>query len=128
MLARLQFRPVTDASRRTSADDDALVERLRALAWGAESAGVTRGCLPDQPFSPVTKAEVEQVERELGYELPLLLRRVYTEVGDGGFGPEGGLASLTPRRIPQWHRPDWPLATSPHTHIRSGGRRRPGSS
>ncbi|MFD0263895.1 SMI1/KNR4 family protein [Kitasatospora indigofera] len=106
---------MTDASRRTSADDDALLERLRALARSAEGTDATRGHLPDQPFPPVTKTEVEQVERELGYGLPLLLRRVYTEVGDGGFGPENGLASLMPRRIPEWYQPDWPCATSPDT-------------
>lgn len=84
MGAGLHFRPVTDASRRTSADDDALLERLRALAWDAESAGVTGGWLPGQPFPPITRIEVEQVERQLGYELPPLLRRIYTEIGDGG--------------------------------------------
>ncbi|MFJ5928041.1 SMI1/KNR4 family protein [Kitasatospora sp. NPDC092948] len=112
---------MTDPSRRTSADDDALLERLRALAWGAKGAGITRGSLPDQPFPPITTAEVEQVERELGYELPLLLRRIYTEIGDGGFGPEGGLASLTPRRVPERYQPGWPLATSPRTRYPEWG-------
>nr|BFD96370.1 hypothetical protein KitaXyl93_77300 [Kitasatospora sp. Xyl93] len=73
-------------------------------------------------FPPLTNAEVEQVERQLGYQLPPLLRRIYTEIGDGGFGPEGGLASLTPRHIPYWHRPDWPCATSLHTRGPKYGR------
>lgn len=117
VLTRLQFRPVTDASRRTSADDDALLEKLRALAWGAEGVGITNGCQPNQPFPPITKTEVEQVERELGHELPLLLRRLYTEVGDGGFGPEDGLASLTPHQAPGWPEPGRPLATSRRTRF-----------
>lgn len=54
-------------------------------------------------------------ERQIGYRLTELLRRVYTEVGDGGFGPESGLASLTPRRVPLWPEPDWPCATTLHS-------------
>ena len=40
---------------------------------------------------PVSAAELVKVERELGYALPPLLRRVYTEIGDGWFGPGCGL-------------------------------------
>jgi len=105
---------VTDATDRTSADDDVLLERLHALAWGADGASASPGRLPEKPFPPLTPAEVEGAEHELGYRLPPLLRRVYTEIGDGGFGPEGGLASLTPRRIPHWYIPDWPCATTIH--------------
>ncbi|MEU9699545.1 hypothetical protein [Streptomyces sp. NPDC047981] len=106
---------MTDAAHRTAADDDALLERLHALAWGSASVPTSPGLLPDQPFPPLTKAEVDVAERSLGYPLPGLLRRIYTEVGDGGFGPEGGLASLTPRRVPHWHLPDWHCATTLHT-------------
>ncbi|MFC8721390.1 SMI1/KNR4 family protein [Kitasatospora sp. NPDC057198] len=107
-----------DASRRTSADDDALVKRLHALARGVEQgAGPSPGFLPERPLPPITTSEVEQVEQETGYELPLLLRRLCTEVGDGGFGPEGGLASLTPRQVPGWPEPNWPLATFRHARL-----------
>ncbi|UDM03299.1 SMI1/KNR4 family protein [Streptomyces longhuiensis] len=105
---------MTDAAHRTAADDDALLERLHVLAWGAEGVIPSPGCLPDQPFPPLAMAEVERAERKLGYRLPQLLRRIYTEIGDGGFGPEGGLASLTPRRVPHWYEPDWPCATTIH--------------
>ncbi|MFF9041757.1 hypothetical protein ACF090_40540 [Streptomyces sp. NPDC014892] len=103
-----------DAAHRTAADDDALLERLHALAWGAAEVPPSPGCLPDQPFPPLTMLDVERAEGKLGYRLPTLLRRIYTEIGDGGFGPEGGLASLTPRRIPHWHVPDWSCATTIH--------------
>ncbi|KAB2361782.1 SMI1/KNR4 family protein [Actinomadura montaniterrae] len=105
---------MTDAPRRTASDDDLLLERLHSLAWGARGSIPARGCLPDKPFPPLTIAEVERAEKKLGYRLPQLLRRIYTEIGDGGFGPEGGLASLTPRRIPDWDVPDWPCATTIH--------------
>ncbi|MGW1534510.1 SMI1/KNR4 family protein [Streptomyces aureus] len=105
---------MTDAAHRTPADDDALLERLHALAWGKESMPPSPGLLLDQPFPPLTNTEVDIAERSLGYCLPELLRRIYTEVADGGFGPEGGLASLTPRRVPHWHVPDWHCATTIH--------------
>ncbi|MFE5480961.1 SMI1/KNR4 family protein [Streptomyces sp. NPDC056527] len=105
---------MTDAAHRTAADDDALLARLHALAWDAEGVAPSPGCLPDQPFPPLTTTEVELAEHSIGYRLPGLLRRIYTEISDGGFGPEGGLASLTPRRVPHWHVPDWPCATTIH--------------
>lgn len=36
-------------------------------------------------FPPVTVTEVENVERTIGRRLPELLRRIYTEVANGGF-------------------------------------------
>ena len=39
---------------------------------------------------PISAAALAKVEQELGYSLPPLLRRVYTEIGDGWFGPGCG--------------------------------------
>jgi hypothetical protein len=36
---------------------------------------------------PVTKEQVEAVEQKLGFSLPPLLKRIYTEVANGGIGP-----------------------------------------
>ncbi|XVV09229.1 hypothetical protein ACQP2X_30840 [Actinoplanes sp. CA-131856] len=36
---------------------------------------------------PATPANVEDAERQVGWPWPELLRRLYTEVADGGFGP-----------------------------------------
>jgi hypothetical protein len=129
------------------ADDDALIEKLRARAWdpglrfdvasvptdwmterygteyraqicanvvscssngtiqlksqtkevAAYYADAPRGPL----FPPATLTELERAERRIGRQIPELLRRVYTEVANGGFGPGGGLASLTEgHRVP----------------------------
>lgn len=43
---------------------------------------------------PATLKTLERVERQLGHTLPELLRRIYLEVGDGGFGPGYGLLRL----------------------------------
>ena len=40
---------------------------------------------------PATDAAVDQAEARLGAPLPALLRRLYLEVADGGFGPHAGL-------------------------------------
>lgn len=52
-----------------------LVERLRAKAREAGAPG------------PVGLDAVRAAERELGFALPPLLRTVYSEISDGGFGP-----------------------------------------
>jgi hypothetical protein len=44
--------------------------------------------------SPAEPAAVEKAEAALGFALPQVLRRVYLEVADGGFGPGGGLLNL----------------------------------
>ncbi|MDH6136046.1 hypothetical protein P3T37_005465 [Kitasatospora sp. MAA4] len=38
--------------------------------------------------APVSVVEIAAVEAELGFALPVLLRRLYGEVANGGFGPE----------------------------------------
>jgi hypothetical protein len=62
-------------------------EHLRARA-----AGLLEKLPP--PTAPASRAAVEQTERHLGYPLPRLLRRLYLEVGNGGFGPGYGLIGL----------------------------------
>jgi hypothetical protein len=44
---------------------------------------------------PVTLEQVAEAEQRLGFSLPTLLRQMYLEVGNGGFGPGYGLFSLT---------------------------------
>ncbi len=83
---------------------DVLIERLKALAGDPERATdqghdvnvtdvhgnpmryVARPVLPVEAF--------DAAERAFGRPLPTLLRRLYTEVGDGGFGPGYGLHPL----------------------------------
>lgn len=48
----------------------------------------------EPPRPPLSPSDVDEAERRMGVALPPLLRRVYTEVGDGGFGPEFGLPRL----------------------------------
>jgi hypothetical protein len=45
-------------------------------------------------FPPARSKLVESTEKKLGFRLPQLLRRIYTEVGNGGFGPFYGFIGL----------------------------------
>src|SRR6476661_2187908 len=50
---------------------------------------------PDAPeYPPVTAAEIRKAEGRLGFRLPELLKALYTEVANGGFGPYDGIIGL----------------------------------
>ncbi|MGW7427610.1 hypothetical protein ACWGJB_48065 [Streptomyces sp. NPDC054813] len=72
-------------------------------------------------FPPISLPEVEKAERRIGRRLPELLRRLYTEVANGGFGPDGGLASLTDGNRAPGHLRDWPCTASVHERNLSEG-------
>jgi hypothetical protein len=44
---------------------------------------------------PVTASALADAQAQLGFDLPDLLRRLYLEVGNGGFGPVFGLIPLS---------------------------------
>jgi hypothetical protein len=46
------------------------------------------------PLTPASPDAVEEAEGLLGHRLPLLLRRLYLEVGNGGFGPGYGILGV----------------------------------
>src|SRR5262245_41797485 len=68
-----------------------MYERGSAEFLDARAAGLIQR-LP--PLIPVRREAVEAAEREFGYPFPALLRRLYLEVGNGGFGPGYGLFRL----------------------------------
>lgn len=70
--------------------EDELVERLKAKITGSLSS-TSHAPLPP----PVTREELDEAERSLGFALPPLVRRIYGDVSDGGFGPGYGLLRLT---------------------------------
>ncbi|MFJ5117324.1 SMI1/KNR4 family protein [Kitasatospora sp. NPDC088548] len=65
--------------------EDALVERVRVRA--AEDG--------EELGAGVGSAEVAGVEAVVGFTLPPLLLRLYREVGNGGFGPDGAMLPLS---------------------------------
>jgi hypothetical protein len=73
-------------------------ERDELCFWTRGGSPEAVRLLADDPrgplFPPLSAARFAAVEERLGRALPDLLRRVYTEVGDGGFGPEYGIFPL----------------------------------
>jgi len=103
LIARLRER-VADPTRRTDAP--------QSIAFGGPGGTLTTqfntlgGLLMGRPGStqnptvpealpaPASEAALQAAEARLGTPLPALLRRLYAEIANGGFGPGGGLLSI----------------------------------
>ncbi len=67
-----------------------LIQRLKER--NADRKRATDGHLhPPKPVRPVPPKDLRAAERIIGFQLPELLRTIYLEVGNGGFGPEYGI-------------------------------------
>ncbi|MCC2671245.1 MAG: hypothetical protein K0Q72_3716 [Armatimonadetes bacterium] len=75
---------------------DELVERIRVRVADPLRAIDSAAWVRPMPMvaPPATLADVDAAEAALGFPLPPLLRRLYTEVGNGGWGPDYGLDSI----------------------------------
>lgn len=89
-------------------------------------------------FTPLSHEQILEIETALGFSLPILLKRVYTEIANGGFGPsygllglkggmlnEAGMDALTLYRSFRESRPDdphwiWPEKLLPLGHLGCG--------
>ncbi len=60
---------------------------------GTEVPGARDSVVAELPDA-ASPAALEAAERELAFPIPTDLRRVWTEVANGGFGPGGGLLSV----------------------------------
>ncbi len=75
-------------------DDDDLIQRLIRIASDPVTATATARRSRGAALRPLTQFDVSDAESALGFALPPLLVRLYTEVGNGGFGPGDGLLPL----------------------------------
>ncbi len=65
---------------------------LRLAARNADrSAATDNGGHSKKRVPCVTASGLDAVEKSLGFPLPALIRSLYSEVGNGGFGPEYGI-------------------------------------
>jgi hypothetical protein len=55
-----------------------------------------------RPHPPITERAVTERAAQYGVQLPVLLRRIYTEVANGGIGPGWGLLGLDEPDEPIW--------------------------
>ncbi|MFO0959694.1 MAG: SMI1/KNR4 family protein [Isosphaeraceae bacterium] len=75
---------------------DDLIERIRERVADPLRAVEAAAWVRPMPTiaAPATPGEVDAAEAALGFAIPPLLRRLYTEVGNGGFGPVHGLEGV----------------------------------
>lgn len=67
-----------------------LPERRTSLVLKQEEDGQE----PPFAFPPATEQQIEQTEQQLGFPLPPLLRLLYTQIANGGFGPGFGILGV----------------------------------
>lgn len=75
---------------------DELIARIKSrIADPLRAVDAATWVSPLPTVAPLaTAAEVDAAEVALGFALPVLLRRLYMEVGNGGFGPKYGLEGV----------------------------------
>jgi hypothetical protein len=74
--------------------DDEIVQCLCTLSHTPRREFKLAGAPP--PWTPpATIEQLAQTESDLGFALPQLLKRMYLEVANGGFGPAYGFMSVT---------------------------------
>ena len=67
----------------------------RLEAGAPEAVEYFKDAPHEPPYPPVSVPELFAAERRMGRRLPDLLRRIYTEVANGGFGPAYGILGIT---------------------------------
>lgn len=75
---------------------DALIARIKERVADPQRAvdAATWVCPMPTVAPPASPAAVDAAEAALGFAIPQLLRRLYIEVGNGGFGPNYGLEDV----------------------------------
>lgn len=100
-----------------------LIEQIRNRASSKNTIhDMVKGLTPEPKIAPVISlSELQDLETELGFKFPPLLIRIYTEIGNGGFGPGYGLYSISEAKQlyldfmadpeNEWEKGTWPLCT-----------------
>ena len=77
---------------------DSLIDRLVQSVAARARIAATRTDATDvvipENGPPASREQIERCEAALGFPLPELLRRLYAEIGNGGFGPGYGLLPI----------------------------------
>lgn len=82
----------------TNSVDEILAHIRQRVARGEpiEGHGGVQGTHGILLPGPASAAALDSAERSLGLRLPVLLRRLYAEIANGGFGPGYGLLGVPP--------------------------------
>jgi len=87
--------------------EELLVERIRERVGDpirfVDLPETTNKAFVHKVPPPVSLDELELAEQKLGFQLPSLLRALYSQVGNGGFGPGYGLIGLNSMGAKNFH-------------------------
>jgi len=73
---------------------DALLSRLRERISREQYLTDLGDITLTTAYPPVSARDITEAERQLGFPLPSLLRRIYCEIANGGIGPGYGLLGI----------------------------------
>lgn len=142
LLERIRVRLRDDWRRTGDGDYTRMPKELRRTLPGPDGGGLgglllqavlshePEAAEPLKPVEPLDEAPVIKAEKALGFALPAQLRQLYLEVGDGGFGPYGGIRRLANwaadytklrKELPIERGRDWPEGLLPIVYV--NGRR-----
>lgn len=80
---------------RLSADDHALIDRIKAkVTSGAITTMQAKFGMGARMSTPPPLAEIKWAEDQIGFRLPPLIREIWLQVGNGGFGPGYGITGV----------------------------------
>ena len=69
------------------------MQTLTGRAFSEHPIDMTRWA-KTKSYPPASNAQIEAAEAQVGWRLPALLRNIYMQVGNGGFGPGYGLLGV----------------------------------
>lgn len=73
---------------------DILIKRLQERLRDHARVTDTTDVIKPRIYIPASSAVLDSAESRLAFKLPALLRRIYMEVANGGFGPSYGLLGI----------------------------------
>src|SRR6476660_8954818 len=76
----------------------AIRDRIQNPTRATEGADL----IPPKIYPPTTDTQLDAAEQTLHLTLPPFLRRLYTEIGNGGFGPGYGLIGVEGGAVAAW--------------------------
>jgi hypothetical protein len=74
---------------------ETLIRRLQERIRSEPAVDKVNIAPPIRPQPPVSVHAFDEAEARLGFTLPPLVRLLYTQVANGGYGPGGGVIELT---------------------------------
>jgi hypothetical protein len=80
-----------------SLDDQELIDAIK-IRVSDQTHATTMAQLADYPatiYPPPSPALIDQAVAELGFSLPNLIREIFLQIGNGGFGPGYGILGLS---------------------------------